>query len=559
MSSMFRPDRRQRAVRVALASILTLLLLLATGTASLLPTPVFSQADGQDSDPTVLPNHVYLPLVQAENGQADSAADVTAAALSAVQIGVDPYTQTTCHASSTTNHQANVEPDSFSNGATIVAAYQVGRIYDGGACAIGFSTSTDNGATWTSGLLPGLTKWTTNEGVGTFDRATDAAVAYDAQDNTWMISSLVLTEAGGVKGVGIYTSRSTDGGLHWSAPVAIPNAAGMVSPDKNWIVCDNTAASPFYGNCYTEWDDNGAGNRMEMSRSTDGGATWSVAATNSNGIIGGQPVVRPDGTVIVPTANANETAIGAFNSTNGGVSWSATTTVATIKHHAVAGSLREGPLPSAEIDGAGTVYVVWTDCRFRTGCKVNDIVIAHSLNATGTSWSAVSRIPIDATSSGSDHFIPGLAVNKATSGAAAQLGLTYYFYPKGSTQLSVGFTSSANAGGAWSTPQTIISGMNSTWAATTSQGRMVGDYISTSYTSDNLAHGIFGAANALTTGTSCSSVLDNCRAPIDTFTPGAALGSASGLSDPVLFSGNGGTNANSLWNLVDNNGIKHRD
>ncbi len=476
-----------------------------------------------------------------------------------VQIGVDPFTQASCHASALTNHHANVEPDSFSNGSTIVAAYQVGRIYDGGACATGFSTSTDNGATWTSGLLPGLTKWTTTQGVGPFDRATDAAVAYDAQDNVWMISSLVLTEAGGVKGVGIYTSRSTDGGFTWGTPVAIPNSAGMISPDKNWIVCDNTASSPFYGNCYTEWDDNGAGNRMEMSRSTDGGLTWSVAATNGNGIIGGQPVVRPDGTVIVPTANANETAIGAFNSTNGGVSWSATTTIATIKHHSVAGSLREGPLPSAEIDGAGTVYVVWADSRFRTGGKVNDIVISHSLNATGTSWSAVTRIPIDATGSGIDHFIPGLAVNKATSGASAQLGLTYYFYPKRSTQLSVGFTSSADAGSTWSTPQTIVSGMTSTWAATTSQGRMVGDYISTSYGSDGLAHGIFGAALALTSGTSCSSVLDNCNAPIDTFSPGLASGAASGLNDPVLPRGNGGADANNLWNLVDNNGIKHRD
>ena len=95
-----------------------------------------------------------------------------------LQIATDPFTQATCHASSTTNHHANVEPDSFSNGSTIVATYQVGRIYDGGACAIGFSTSTNNGATWTSGLLPGLTKYT---GGGHFDRATDAAVAYDAQ------------------------------------------------------------------------------------------------------------------------------------------------------------------------------------------------------------------------------------------------------------------------------------------------------------------------------------------------------------------------------------------
>jgi len=471
-----------------------------------------------------------------------------------IHIGTDPFTQATCAASNTTNHQANVEPDSFSNGSSIVAAYQVGRIYDGGACAIGFSTSTNDGATWTSGLLPGLTKYT---GGGTWDRATDPAVAYDAQDNVWMISSLVLTEAGGVKGVAIYTSRSTDGGLTWGTPVLTENSS--LSPDKNWIVCDNTASSPYYGNCYTQWDDNGAGNKMYMSTSTDGGLTWGPALSNNAGVIGGQPVVHPNGTVIVPTANANETAIGAFNSTNGGATWSALTTITTISHHRVAGSLREGPLPSAEIDGAGTVYVAWADCRFRRGCKTNDIVFVKSLNSTGTSWSAVTRVPIDATGSGIDHFIPGLAVNKATSGAAAQLGLTYYFYPKQSTQLSVGFISSANAGSTWSAPQTIISGMPSNWVANTSQGRMVGDYISTSYGSDNLAHGVFATASAPTSGTGCSSVLDNCREPIDTFTSGLALdGALSGANDPVRYAGNGGLNADSLWNVVDNNGIKHR-
>src|SRR4051812_46030934 len=475
-----------------------------------------------------------------------------AAGAATTHISSDPFSQATCAASTTTNHRTEVEPDTFSNGSTIVSAFQVGRIYDGGACAIGFSTSTNNGSTWTSGLLPGITKWA---GSGPNDRATDAAVAYDARHNAWLISSLSLLETPAVHGNAVLTSRSADGGLTWSAPVTTATGGDL---DKNWIVCDNTSTSPFYGHCYTQWDDHGNGNRLQMSTSTDGGQSWSAPATNGSGVIGGQPVVRPNGTVIVPTANANETAIGAFNSTNGGASWSSVTTIATIAHHTVAGSLREGPLPSAEIDGAGTVFVAWTDCRFRRACKVNDIVVSHSLNATGTSWSAVSRIPIDATNSGIDHFIPGLAVNKTTSGSTAQLGLAYYFYPARSTQLSVGFISSANAGSSWSTPQTITSGMSSTWAANTSQGRMVGDYISTSYGSDSLAHGIFGAANTPTTGaaTSCTtSALDNCRAPIDTFSPGAASGAASGLSDPVLFQGNGGTNANNFWNLVDNNGI----
>src|SRR6266568_3605175 len=454
-----------------------------------------------------------------------------------VHLSTDPFTQATCKASALTNHHTEVEPDTFSNGSTIVATFQVGRVSDGGACAIGFATSTNNGSTWTSGLLPGITKWS---GGGPNDRATDASVAFDAMHNVWLISSLTLLEAGGVHGNSVVTSRSTDG-LTWSNPFTTATGSDL---DKNWIVCDNTASSPFYGHCYTQWDNHAAGNLLQMSTSTDGGQTWSAPATNNTGVIGGQPVVRPDGTVIVPIDNANETAVGAFNSTNGGVSWSAVTTIATIRHHTVAGNLREGPLPSAEIDGTGTVYVAWNDCRFRRGCKTNDLVLSHSLNSTGTSWSSVSRVPIDATNSGIDHFIPGLAVNKATSGGTADLGVTYYFYPAGSS---------------WSAPQIIAGGMPAGWTATTSQGRMVGDYISTSYGSDNLAHGVFATAARPTSGTNCSDVPDNCLEPMATFAAGLAAGSIASASDPVLFAGNGGANANSLWNVVDNNGSKHRN
>jgi hypothetical protein len=462
-------------------------------------------------------------------------------------ISTDPFTQATCNASNTTYHHTEVEPDTFSNGSTIVATFQVGRIFDGGSCAVGFATSSNNGSTWTSGLLPGITK---HFGNGPNDRATDASVAYDAKHGVWLISTLTLLESGGVHGNSIVTSRSTDGGLKWSSPFTTALGTDL---DKNWIVCDNTSTSRFYGQCYTQWDNHAAGNLLQMSTSTDGGQTWSAPATNGSGVIGGQPVVRPDGTVIVPIDNANETAIGAFNSTNGGASWSAITTIASISHHRVAGSLREGPLPSAEIDASGTVYVAWTDCRFRRSCRTNDIVISHSLNSTGTSWSAVSRVPIDATNSGIDHFIPGLAVNKSTLGSTAQLGITYYFYPSGSTQLSVGFVSSSNAGSAWTAPQTVASGMPSTWVASTSQGRMVGDYISTSYGSDNLAHGVFATASAPTSGSTCGAVLDNCAEPMDTFVSGLRASTVPTAADPVLFAGAGNSAQRADWSGGDNN------
>jgi hypothetical protein len=151
-------------------------------------------------------------------------------------------------------------------------------------------------------------------------------------------------------------------------------------------------------------------------------------------------------------------------------------------------------LPTAEIDGAGKVFVVWSDCRFEKNCRANDMVMTTSTN--GTSWSAVTRIPADAVGSGVDHFIPGLAVDKSTSG---HLGLAYYYYPSTSCtsstcQLDVGFISSTNGGSTWSAATQLAGPMTLTWLANTTQGFMVGDYISTSF-ANGTAHPVFVVAN----------------------------------------------------------------
>lgn len=424
-----------------------------------------------------------------------STALVALANVPVTSISSDPYTNTD------SQHATQVEPDSFAFGSTIVTAVQTGRFYNGGASNICWSTSTNSGSTWTNGCLPGLTN-NTPPGGGTFDRVSDPVVAYDAKHNVWMISTLPLigrSSTVGPTAAGVYTSRSTDGGLTWGNPIFVTDS-NLQSPDKNWIVCDNTASSPFYGNCYTEWDANGDGNRIYMSTSTDGGLTWGPRkkpANNATGI-GGQPLVQPSGKVIVPIDNANETALLAFNSTDGGATWSSTQTITTISSHTVAGSLRTGPLPSAEIDAAGKVYVVWQDCRFRSGCKSNDIVMTTSTN--GTTWTAVSRIPIDTTGSTVDHFIPGLAVDSTTSGSTAKLALAYYYYPSRSCtastcQLNVGYVSSANGGTSWTAPTQLVGPMTLSWLPNTSQGRMVGDYISTSY-AGGTAHPVFTNAVA---------------------------------------------------------------
>jgi hypothetical protein len=409
------------------------------------------------------------------------------AAVALTRVSTDPYTNTA------SQHQTEVEPDTFSFGSTIISAFQVGRVFGGGSANIGWATSTNGGQSWTNGFLPATTGQASP--VGPFSAISDPAVAYDRRHNVWLISSLGI-RSNGINQV--VTSRSTNGGLTWSNPVATSTTG---NPDKNWIACDNTTTSPFYGNCYTEWDNTADGNRIKMQTSSNGGQTWGPARNtgdNATGL-GGQPLVRPNGTVLVPMDNANQSQIRSFRSIDGGASWRATVLVSSVSRHTLAGGLRTSPLPSAEIDAAGTAYVVWQDCRFRSGCASNDIVMSKSTSET--TWGSVTRVPIDATSSTVDHFIPGLGVDRSTSGASARIGLTYYYYPTAACsattcQLNVGYVSSINGGASWSAATNVAGSMSLSWLANTSQGRMVGDYISTSVLSGGRAWPTIAVATA---------------------------------------------------------------
>jgi hypothetical protein len=410
------------------------------------------------------------------------------------RVSADPFTN------ATSQHATEVEPDTFAFGSTVLATYQVGRFFNGGASDIGFARSTDGGATWgTSSFLPGLTfNAGAFSGAGSpYERVSDPSVAYDAKHDTWMISSIPLLPSLDVPT--IFVNRSTDGGTTFGNPVQIPPPARKVNLDKNWTVCDNHQGSSFYGNCYTEFDNFGEGDLEYMSTSSDGGRTWSAPVSPAGKAkgLGGQPVVQPNGTVIVPFESLRGT-IAAFRSTDGGATWSREVPISRISFHPNSGGLRTSPLPSAEIDAAGITFVAWEDCRFEPKCAANDIVFSSS--ADGVHWSAVSRVPIDAVGSAVDHFIPGVAVDPATSGASANLALTYYYYPNAACtaatcELDVGFISSPDAGVTWGAPTALAGPMSLADVAATSQGRMVGDYISTSFNAAGTAATVFAIGN----------------------------------------------------------------
>ncbi len=414
----------------------------------------------------------------------------SAGSVIATPISIDPFT------TGGSQHATQVEPDSFAFGNTIVALSQSGRFVNGGGSNdLVWASSQNAGRTWTTGDMPGTTIYA--HPPGTWPRISDPSVAYDPQDNVWLLLGLGIDSGG--SGHILLVDRSTDNGLTWSNPVNAGESSGSFW-DKTWITCDTWASSPHYGNCYIEYDDNGQGNIMQMVTSTDGGLTWGPIRTPADfpSGLGGQPVVQPDGTVVVPFSG-NGGAELSFRSTDGGTTWSSTTLIANVSEHGVAGNMRTFSLPSAEVAGDGRVYVAWQDCRFRSGCPANDIVYSSSTN--GTTWSAVTRIPIDPTNSGIDHFLPGIAVDKATSGGTTHLAVVYYYFPvsnctssRVACQLMVGFVSSLDGGATWTTGERIGGPMSVSWIANTNQGRMVGDYMSASFTGDGKAHAIFELA-----------------------------------------------------------------
>jgi hypothetical protein len=376
-------------------------------------------------------------------------------------------------------HESQVEPDTFAFGSTIVSVFQSGRVFDGGASNTGFSTSLDGGRTWRSGFMPGLTPNSTPP--GGFERASDPVVAYDARHRVWLATSLLVAPG---RGGAIVVNRSPDG-LRWEPPVTVSENTGReLLLDKQWLVCDNGVASPFSGSCYMAYSDFRT-TRMSLQTSRDGGLTWSapIGAPDNAGrtsMLGRfapapQPLVRPDGVLVIPFHD--EFRIAAVRSLDGGNSLTPATAIAPAEFDE-SSSIRDPPLPSAEIAGDGTVYVVWPHCGLRPTCSGNDLVVASS--ADGVAWTPLRRIPTGAFNS----VLPGIAVDPATAGATTRLALAYYTMSAGG--LDVQFVGSADGGTTWSAPQRLSAQtMSLQWLPATTGGLMVGDYLSTSFVNGN--------------------------------------------------------------------------
>ena len=371
------------------------------------------------------------------------------------RLSVDPY------ANKDSQHETAVEPDDFAYGGTVVAVFQIGRRESGAAANIGTAVSSDGGRTWQRGYLSGVTA---NAGGGE-QAASDPSVAYDAVHGVWLVSALTIHPGGSH----VFVSRSNDG-EHWAAPIDVADGPIL---DKEWVVCDNNAASPFHGRCYAEYTDDEKNITVSQS-SDDGGVTWSAPVKAGNVLVGTQPVVQPNGTLVVVAGDyRGEDALAgsmiALRSSDGGATWQRFT-VADLQS-ANNDPMRAIALPSLDIDSNGTIYAAWHDCRFRPSCAGNDIVLSTSTD--GMTWTAPLRV-----THGPSSFIPGLGADPSNPG---HLGLVFAIFD-GSKRLGIAFTQSRDGGHTWTTPQRLdAQRMQTAWLPRAEGGRMVGDYFSVSY------------------------------------------------------------------------------
>ena len=163
------------------------------------------------------------------------------------------------------------------DGSHWIAAWQQDRWSNGGARALVSAVSFDSGARWQAQLHPMSRCGGAAPGSsGDFERVTDTWVDF-APDGTAHLMGLATTGPSLVDGSAsaMLVSRSTDGGRTWSTPVALIHDHGVHHNDKNTLTADPIDASRVYA-VWNRLDRLGNGPTM-FTRSTDGGRSWEAA------------------------------------------------------------------------------------------------------------------------------------------------------------------------------------------------------------------------------------------------------------------------------------------
>ncbi len=361
----------------------------------------------------------------------------------------------------------------------------------------GVYTSTDGGANWTAGFLPGLVR-ANSAAPGPYESAGDPAVAAGPAGTFWY-ANLAFDRTDNANAVA--ASRSTDGGTTWTTGYVFKTSAAdgaKLFNDKEWVAGDPTNPDVAYVT-WTEFFMGASGATSSevivISKTVDGGTTWSapVEVSSSPSLVSGDRK-NTSGTTV--TVNGSGVVRVTFEATSNGHDWVAYATstdggasfttkllaiIADIPSPLPGATYRNDSFPAFGMDGR-TLHVVWSNWN-----GTNASILYIRSTDGGATWSS----PVNISGSTGDQLFPWVAA------ANGKVYATWFDRAAGGADTySISGVASTDGGGSWSAPVMV-----STAVSDVSQGNrfgfptcaasFVGDYSGITVDNTGVAHSLW--------------------------------------------------------------------
>ena len=280
--------------------------------------------------------------------------------------------------------------------------------------------STNGGLNWTQGRL-----------TSTYGVWGDPCLVFDGMGNLYFVH-LSNPPSPGYWIDRIVVQKSTNGGVNWNSGAGIGFRPPRAQQDKAWLAAD-MARPPHGGNLYISWTDfdlygsssTSDSSRIRLSRSTDGGITWTNPVRVSdragdcldedNTVEGAVPAIGLNGEVYL--AWSGPLGIMFDKSTDEGLRFANDVFVSSQPggwDYAIPGIYRANGLPITACDVSespyrGNIYVNWSDQR--NGLNNTDVYISKSTDG-GATWSPARQVNNDITAT--QQFFTWMTVDQMT-------------------------------------------------------------------------------------------------------------------------------------------------